>query len=164
MQSGEIANKKTLAFRIQIYNQMGKSLHSLRATSIHIYIRCYLTAPVRRFTNQCSQWKIVKKICKDLPDIGVAIPANKWRQMLSVISEKGGLINRSASSCQYKLIFVTLWQCIRTPDLLVSIDIKSQNLKNQRFFIMIPKSQNVCAIQKFMKVSIVEISNINHHI
>lgn len=94
MQRGEIANKKTLAFRIQIYNQMGKSLHSLRATSIRIYIHCYLTAPVRRFTNQCSQWKIVKKICKDLPDIGVAIPANKWRQMLSVISEKGEKINK----------------------------------------------------------------------
>lgn len=30
----------------------------------------------KMFTNQCSQREIVKKVCKDLPHISIAIPVN----------------------------------------------------------------------------------------
>jgi hypothetical protein len=26
-------------------------------------------------TDQCCQWKIIKEVCEDLPDTGIAIPA-----------------------------------------------------------------------------------------
>lgn len=37
-----------------------------------------------RGTNQCGQWKKIKEVCKDLPNISTPIPANKnKRQLLS---------------------------------------------------------------------------------
>lgn len=33
--------------------------------------------PTYNYTNQSCKWKIVKQICKDLPNIGITIPANK---------------------------------------------------------------------------------------
>lgn len=33
-------------------------------------------------TNQCGQWKKIKEVCKDLPNISAPIPANKSKKQL----------------------------------------------------------------------------------
>lgn len=38
----------------------------------------------KNHTNQCCQWKIVKEIRKDLPNIGISIPVNKIKNNTSV--------------------------------------------------------------------------------
>ena len=33
-------------------------------------------------THQCCKWKIIKQVCKDFPNISIAIPANKHQGYL----------------------------------------------------------------------------------
>lgn len=36
---------------------------------------------VKKITNQCGQREVVKQICKDLPNIGITIPADERKNI-----------------------------------------------------------------------------------
>lgn len=61
----------------RISKKASLTLYSLHSTHIQISVT-YKTAPlVISLTNQGSQWKIVKKVCEDLPNISIAIPVKE---------------------------------------------------------------------------------------